>query len=210
MKDATYQSWDDKFWLLTSDDKAAYIIKNFKHYFYDSENNVKVTAGETNTHRGAQTYFKKNEARDLEDFLTSYVNSKLKEHNYPFILDDNPFQREALDRPALLGSRWKIQYQPGGWQGAHNHQTAGDQEVDGETYTMISVVTYFNNPGLATQDGYLYSIFPEKDGTMQKIEVEPSAGKVLIMSGNLFHGIYPTSVERNIIVMDFVAKRLEQ
>lgn len=207
-KDATYQSWDDKFWLLASDDKAAYILKNFKHHF-DSFGHT-VTMGETNTHKGAQTYFKANEARDVEDFLVEFVNSKFKEHNYPYFLDDNPMQREAPDRAAIMGSRWKIKYQPGGWQGAHQHQTGQDVEIDGIWYSMISVVVYFNNPGLATQDGYLYSLFPEKDGMVQKIEIEPAAGKVLVMSGNLFHGIYPTTVERNIIVMDFAAKRLDK
>ena len=206
MKDATYQSWDDKFWLIASDEKAAHILSNYKYHFKSFDQTT--PQGQTNTHNGDQTYFNRNEALDVENFLIDFVNSKFKEHNYPLILDDNPFQKEAPDRPVLTGSRWKIQYKPGGWQGAHQHQTSEDAVYKDQKYTMVSVVTYFNNPGLATQDGYLYSIFPEKNGNIEKIEIQPAAGKVLIMSGNLFHGIYPTTVERNIIVMDFVAKRL--
>ena len=198
----TYQSWDGKYWFIENTDYASQILKKFKYHFDDFDN--KIARGVTNTHKGDQVYFQHNEALDVEEFLIKYVNKLFKDAEMPYVLEDNPFQIEALDRPALMHARWKIRYESGGWQGAHQHQTGADEPG----YTMISVVMYFSNPGLEVQDGSLYTIFPEKDGMVKNKVLNPSAGKVVVMSGNLFHGTYPTTTQRDIIVMDFVAKKV--
>lgn len=198
----THQSWDGKFWLIANTDYASQILQKFKYHFNDFDN--KIARGMTNTHKGDQVYFKHDEALDVEEFLIKYVNKVFKDTAMPYILEDNPFQEDAPDRPALLHARWKIRYEEGGWQGAHQHQTG----LDEPGYTMISVVVYFSNPGPEVQDGSLYTIFPEKNGMIRNRVIDPSAGKVIIMSGNLFHGTYPTTTQRDILVMDFVAKKV--
>lgn len=200
MSDIVYESWDKKFFAIRTDQAASYILKNFTKHFDIYE---KLTYNDTSTYGGLQEYFKDNEALDAEEFLTKLVNKKFQEHNFSLKLTGNPLDNST--RSSMKSSRWRIKYLSGGWQALHSHQPFDDME----NHTIISVVMYFDTPGPSHMDGSFISVFPDKDGKVNWQEIVPKPGTILIMSGNLVHGAYPTTVERKIIVMDFIAEKIK-
>lgn len=201
MNDSLYFSWDKKFWLIETKQNSAALIKAFSKYFdyYKQNKDLLSASGDM------QKYFDKDEALEVEEYLTKLISKKFIEHDIPLKLNGNQsYLEKDKHRSVMLGSRWMIKYQEGGWQSLHQHQ-----KYENDNQVLISCVMYFNAAGPKLKDGCFVSIFPEKDGTIKWEEISPTPGTIVIMSGNVVHGAYPTSTDRNIIVMDFIAEKIK-
>ena len=130
----------------------------------------------TATNKGLQKYHQSNETKDLENLIRNHAKKVFNEIRAPIKLGE------------LINS-WSIEYSPGGWQALHTH---------GEVFSIVSCVLYWNK-----SEGEFVSIFTEPDGTTKIHTVNPTPGKLIILSGNLLHGAYPTDDLRQCTVFDF-------
>lgn len=169
--------WNYQNWIIEShyDD-----YEDLRKYFPDkSDNRKEVTA----TNGGFQYYFSSEEVEQASEMVKLRANELLTEFKSPV-------------RCGELSRSWSIQYDKGGWQALHNHA---------EKYKIISCVLHFdtNEVDHNTSDGAFYAVLPEVDGT-NHLHVFPYwAGKLIVLEGNVYHGAYPTTTERDIMVFDY-------
>ena len=169
-----------RYWLLEyTPDNPMSVVKAFSKYV-STKHKSEV---ENYTKNGIQHHFEKNEALDCQNWIETQIKNLFNHFGYK-------------KKITGLSSKWSIKYSAGGWQGLHAH---------GREYNhtkIITAVLYFNSPSSSIGDGNLITVWPKED-IVTWSEISPSPGKLVVMSGNLVHGVYPTTTDRNIIVMDF-------
>lgn len=95
---------------------------------------------------------------------------------------------------------WYVEYQKGGWMALHNH--------DPEVVTQVLYIdpTDHLNETSGAKDyvkGAMYAIFPS-DKNLTYLPFTSYPGRSIIMSGDIFHGVYPVESERKrTIVIDY-------
>lgn len=95
---------------------------------------------------------------------------------------------------------WYVEYQKGGWMALHNH--------DPKVVTQVLYVDHADhlNDNSETKDyvkGAMYAIFPS-DKNLTYLPFTNYPGRSIIMSGDIFHGVYPVESERKrTIVIDY-------
>ena len=168
--------WNYQQWIIESyyDD-----FEDLRKYFPNkSDNRKEVTA----TNNGYQYYFDAEQIEEASNTIKDRANELLTEFKSPIRCGD-------------LSRSWSIQYDVNGWQAMHNHALP---------YKIISCVLHFDTrESENTSDGAFYAVLPEVDGT-NHLHVFPYwAGKFLVLEGNIYHGAYPTTKERDIMVFDY-------
>ena len=97
---------------------------------------------------------------------------------------------------------WHITYFENGYQCMHHHQS---QQSSNTTTHILSTVIFFDtipyNNG--NYNGCLYGLIPESDG-YQHYAIYPSEeGKIIVMDGKVWHGVYHTDRKRRSLICDF-------
>ena len=115
--------------------------------------------------------------------LTTWTAKKLKD-NY----------RDVEIVPAIS---WIMEYEHGGWQSIHSHGL-----------NVITQVLHMDGAHLPEIDGSVngatYVFMTDGNPPFYK-PIMPSAGKCLIMPGNVFHGVYPVdTLPRRCVVVDYL------
>lgn len=145
---------------------------------YWNEPTEEVDVVNTASNVASQIYFKEDEGVELADHLRSFVN---------FLLED----MQAPVRAGNTKVAWTIEYQPQGWQAAHNH--SGPFEV-------ISVVLCLEGE---EESGTFFAMLPEPDGTQNVVTIEQTPGTMIICEGDVWHGAYPCTTGKKVYVFDF-------
>lgn len=99
-----------------------------------------------------------------------------------------------------VSKTWCVDYSDGGYQAIHNHGSACISMV------MAMDETPVNDGDRATMspdNGMLYTLMPEPDGTQAYNQFAPYPGRTVIMDGRVWHGVYPCKAPRRTWVVDF-------
>jgi hypothetical protein len=90
---------------------------------------------------------------------------------------------------------WCIDYYDNGYQAFHRHNNGG-----------ISVVISLDDQPKENKIGTLYTLTPgDQNGTIHK-EYKPHKGRTIIMTGGVWHGVYPGKNPRRTFVADYKIK----
>lgn len=90
---------------------------------------------------------------------------------------------------------WCIDYHDGGYQALHKHG-----------YSGISVVISLNDQPNKDKIGTLYTLTPDDQSKMIYSEFKPHKGRTIIMTGGVWHGVYPSKNPRRTFVIDYKIK----
>ena len=93
---------------------------------------------------------------------------------------------------------WCVDYNDGGYQAIHNHGPLCISMV----MAMDSQPTTGTNEQSA-DNGMLYTLMPNPDGTQLMTQFGPYPGRTVIMDGRVWHGVYPAKAPRRTFVVDF-------
>lgn len=152
------------------------IRSNYK----DFKDFAKLYGTHTQTHRdsgGADMYYMDDFAWPFED--TSYLDYIVGHINLP--IQNIKFEK-----------CWWIDYQKESYSGVHRHQP-------GLQFTSVLFLNTYEYNEDWPQAGNLFLVH-DKFGCEY---VAPTAGDLVIMDGNVWHGTAPTKNERKVLVCDF-------
>ena len=90
---------------------------------------------------------------------------------------------------------WCIDYYDGGYQAFHNHGVG-----------HLSVVVQLDEQPDEGKTGTLYTLCPDNQNKMVYKEFKPHKGRTLIMTGGVWHGVYPSKNPRRTFVADYKVK----
>lgn len=90
---------------------------------------------------------------------------------------------------------WCIDYNDNGYQSVHKHGVRS-----------LSVVVSLDNQPTEDKTGILYTISSIGKGNLMYKEFKPRKGRTVIMSGGVYHGVYPTKNPRRTFVVDYKIK----
>jgi hypothetical protein len=101
------------------------------------------------------------------------------------------------DVEIIPATSWIMEYEQGGWQSIHS-----------PGLNVITQVLHMDGPQLPNVDnevsGSTYVFMTDENPPFYK-PIVPSAGKCLIMPGNVFHGVYPVNtLPRRCVVVDYL------
>ena len=94
---------------------------------------------------------------------------------------------------------WCIDYQDNGYQALHKHGSTG-----------ISVVVSLDDQPKKDRIGTLYTLIPDDNDEMIHREFKPHKGRTVIMTGEVWHGVYPSVYPRRTFVADYKIKGAEK
>ena len=176
------KSDDNLYWLIELLPENPYsVIKAFKKDVSEKANS---TLENYTSSLGIQYFYEEDEAIDCEKWIRSKIEKAFEAYN-------------IKKKITKCTKKWSIKYPKGGWQALHAHGRKDTHE------NIITSVLYFDGKENSVIDGALATVWPGDNNTMEWHETHTEPGKLIVMSGNLVHGAYPCSYERNIIVMDF-------
>lgn len=141
-----------------------------------------ITPGSSTTVNGYQIGHTLKSTEKFAEFIVQKTNSILQNYKYPAQLTNHI-------------QTWSIHYYPGGWKGLHNHQ---------KDNTGATAVLYFDDiPKQPNDEGAFYAILQNEYGDTCVNYWNSSPGKLLVMDSRIWHGVYPTNVDRRVMVLDF-------
>ena len=91
----------------------------------------------------------------------------------------------------LTGS-WCVDYDDGGYQAIHKHGSK-----------WISVVISLDDQPVVDKTGMLYCLFQDSQNKLHHTEYRPHKGRTIIMTGKIWHGVYPAKKPRRTFVVDY-------
>lgn len=137
----------------------------------------------------------KHRTYDLHEIETSeeFVNAFNKLTNWTVKKLKDNYQ----DVDIVPATSWIMEYKQGGWQSIHSHGL-----------NVITQVLHMDGTYLPKLDdevhGATYVFMTDGNPPFYK-PIIPSAGKCLIMPGNVFHGVYPVNtLPRRCVVVDYL------
>ncbi len=93
---------------------------------------------------------------------------------------------------------WCIEYNDGGYQALHNHGIG-----------HLSMVVSLDDQPHEGKTGTLYTLCPDKENKMVYKEFKPHKGRTVIMTGGVWHGVYPSKNPRRTFVADYKIKGIK-
>lgn len=90
---------------------------------------------------------------------------------------------------------WCVDYKDGGYQAVHKHGKGN-----------ISVVISLNEQPNEDKAGILYTLTPDQNDSLRYAEYPPRPGRTVILSGGVWHGVYPVKGSRRVFVVDYKIK----
>ena len=90
---------------------------------------------------------------------------------------------------------WGIDYRDHGYQAVHKHGIGS-----------LSVVVSLDDQPSEGQTGNLYTVSAVGNGQLAHKEFKPRKGMAVIMSGGVYHGVYPCKNPRRTFVVDYKIK----
>ena len=91
-----------------------------------------------------------------------------------------------------IAGSWCVDYNDGGYQALHKH---------GEKH--ISVVISLDDQSGTDKTGVLYTLFQDSENKLRHKEYTPQKGKAILMTGGVWHGVYPSKMPRRTFVVDY-------
>lgn len=91
---------------------------------------------------------------------------------------------------------WCIDYHDGGYQTLHKHGPRG-----------VSVVIFLDEQPEENKVGFLYTLNPTADAKSMYKEFRPYKGRAVIITGGIWHGVYPAVSPRRTFVTDYKLER---
>lgn len=133
---------------------------------------------------------------------------KLTYHGHQFdvigdkLVDWKRLKDWALEKIILTGitdieilNSWCIDYQDRGYQAVHKHGIGS-----------VSMVLSLDDQPSEGQTGNLYTVSAVDNGQLIHKEFKPRKGMAVIMSGGVYHGVYPSKNPRRTFVVDYKIK----
>jgi hypothetical protein len=110
---------------------------------------------------------------------------KLKEWVLKNIKDKN------IENIEITGS-WCVDYKDNGYQALHKHGAK-----------WISVVISLDDQPEENKNGMLYALLQDSQNKLHYKEYRPHKGRTIIMTGRVWHGVYPAKNPRRTFVVDY-------
>lgn len=143
------------------------------------------------TNFGSQRDLPIDENQELVECLIEQTNKEFNEQGMPCV--------------AHTAIRiWNIIYREHGYQCMHTHSDEGHYNIMESKKGILSIVISFDTipNSQADYNGCLYALLPEPDGTMHYKPIPSIRGKMVIFDAAVWHGVYPTTQERRVLVCD--------
>lgn len=185
---------DDNYQKLTSANNRWVIETTFPHidkFEYLMNEGGEDYSYKSLTNFGSQRDLLLEDNNDFIEILIEQINKEFSEQNMPC----------KVVKPNRL---WNITYKENGYQCMHAHTDEGHYNIMETKTGILSVVISFDTiPHDQTNYmGCLYALLPEPNGMMHYKIIPSIRGKMTIFDGAVWHGVYPTTQERRVLVCD--------